>query len=80
MTDVWFLSIPKFIYLVGYIDRSNSMLLQMLSSTSSHLTVSCFLTVGNARLFGLEKDLGITSGQYNMVLTSFFFTYALFEM
>lgn len=39
-----------------------------------------FSAVGNARLFGLEADLNITPGQYNMVLTSFFFTYALFEM
>ena len=36
--------------------------------------------VGNARLYGLEKELKITSNQYNIALTIFFFPYALFEV
>ncbi len=36
--------------------------------------------IGNARLYGLEKELKLTSQQYNMALTVFFFPYALFEV
>ncbi|KAI4526357.1 MFS general substrate transporter [Schizophyllum commune Loenen D] len=35
--------------------------------------------VGNAKLYGLEKDLGITDRQYLIALTVFFFPYALLE-
>ncbi|SNX84436.1 related to allantoate permease [Melanopsichium pennsylvanicum] len=41
----------------------------------------CVLSaIGNARLYGLEKELNITSDQYNIALTVFFFPYALFEV
>lgn len=36
--------------------------------------------IGNARLYGLEKELNLTSQQYNLALTIFFFPYALFEV
>ncbi|SPO25664.1 related to allantoate permease [Ustilago trichophora] len=36
--------------------------------------------IGNARLYGLEKELKLTSEQYNLALTVFFFPYALFEV
>ena len=36
--------------------------------------------IGNARLYGLEKELKLTSDQYNIALTVFFFPYALFEV
>jgi MFS family permease len=36
--------------------------------------------IGNARLYGLEKELKLSSQQYNMALTVFFFPYALFEV
>ncbi|TRM66434.1 major facilitator superfamily domain-containing protein [Schizophyllum amplum] len=35
--------------------------------------------VGNAKLYGLEADLGITDTQYLVALTVFFFPYALLE-
>ncbi|KAL1719583.1 major facilitator superfamily domain-containing protein [Schizophyllum commune] len=35
--------------------------------------------VGNAKLYGLEKDLGVTDRQYLIALTVFFFPYALLE-
>ncbi|KAI4160580.1 MAG: hypothetical protein LQ342_005601 [Letrouitia transgressa] len=35
--------------------------------------------IGNARLDGLESDLGITSGQYNAALSVFFVSYSLAE-
>lgn len=35
--------------------------------------------VGNARLYNLERDLGINDNQYFIALTLFFFPYSLFE-
>lgn len=36
--------------------------------------------IGNAKIEGLQEDLGLTDDQYNMCLTVFFFTYAAFEV
>ncbi|KAH8997890.1 MFS general substrate transporter [Lactarius hatsudake] len=37
-------------------------------------------SIGNARLYGMQKDLNITDKQYLVALTVFFFPYALFEV
>lgn len=36
--------------------------------------------IGNAKVAGMNEDLGLTGPQYNMALTVFFFPYALFEV
>ncbi|KAK5046504.1 hypothetical protein LTR84_008307 [Exophiala bonariae] len=36
--------------------------------------------IGNAKLFGLEKSLGLKGNQYNTALCVFFVTYVLFEV
>ncbi|PKS06826.1 hypothetical protein jhhlp_006902 [Lomentospora prolificans] len=36
--------------------------------------------IGNAKIEGLQEDLGMTPDQYNWCLTVFFFTYAAFEV
>lgn len=36
--------------------------------------------IGNARVAGMNVDLGLTPAQYNICLTVFFFPYALFEV
>ncbi|KEZ46290.1 hypothetical protein SAPIO_CDS1211 [Scedosporium apiospermum] len=36
--------------------------------------------IGNARLAGLEKDLGMAGDQYNVALTIFFVSYIVFEV
>ncbi|PWZ01220.1 MFS general substrate transporter [Testicularia cyperi] len=36
--------------------------------------------IGNARLYGLEDELGLSSQQFNLTLTIFYFPYALFEV
>ncbi|RFU74902.1 major facilitator superfamily transporter [Trichoderma arundinaceum] len=36
--------------------------------------------IGNAKIEGLQEDLGLTPGQYNWCLTVFFFTYCAFEV
>lgn len=38
------------------------------------------VNIGNARIFGLEKDLGLTGTQYNTALTIFFVPYVIFEV
>lgn len=35
--------------------------------------------IGNARLAGLEDDIGMKTGDYNLALTIFFISYAVFE-
>lgn len=37
-------------------------------------------SIGNAKLYGLEQDLHISDTQYNIALTIFFFSYAIFEV
>lgn len=36
--------------------------------------------IGNAKVAGMNEDLGLSGFQYNMVLTVFFFPYSLFEV
>lgn len=36
--------------------------------------------IGNAKIEGLQEDLGMTDDQYNWCLTAFFFTYVVFEI
>ncbi|KAF8167777.1 major facilitator superfamily domain-containing protein [Crassisporium funariophilum] len=36
-------------------------------------------SIGNAKLYNLENDIGINDGQYLIALTVFFFPYAIFE-
>lgn len=36
--------------------------------------------IGNAKIEGLQEDLGLKSYEYNWCLTAFFFTYAAFEV
>jgi hypothetical protein len=37
-------------------------------------------SIGNAKLYNLEKDLHIIDSQYLIALTVFFFPYSLFEV
>lgn len=36
--------------------------------------------IGNAKIEGMNEDLGLSSTQYNTVLSIFFVTYIIFEM
>ncbi|KAG0287258.1 hypothetical protein BGZ98_004735 [Dissophora globulifera] len=38
------------------------------------------VNIGNARLFGLEDDVKLSDGQYNIALAAFFLSYCIFEM
>lgn len=38
------------------------------------------MNIGNARLYGLEKDLGMAGNDYQVALSLLFVTYILFEL
>ncbi|KAI2635930.1 major facilitator superfamily domain-containing protein [Xylaria nigripes] len=47
------------------------------------LYLLCFLdrgNIGNAKIEGLQEDLGLSNDQYNLCLTAFFLTYSFFEV
>ena len=72
----WYL-VPwlSFLYLLSFLDRTsigNAKVRRPMSTGMSLLTV--------AQLYGLEKSLNIDDNQYNIALTIFFFSYALFEV
>ncbi|KAI1100329.1 putative MFS transporter [Jackrogersella minutella] len=51
--------------------------------TVSLLYLFCFIdrsNIGNARLAGLEADLGMSGNDYNMLLSIFFVSYIVFEV
>ncbi|EED14792.1 MFS transporter, putative [Talaromyces stipitatus ATCC 10500] len=51
--------------------------------TVAILYLFCFIdraNIGNARLAGFEKDLGLKGNDYNIVLTIFFVAYIVFEI
>jgi len=51
--------------------------------TVALLYLFCFIdraNIGNAKLAGLEKDLGLTGYDYNTVLSVFYISYILFEI
>lgn len=55
----------------------------MIVPTVSVLYLFCFIdraNIGNARLAGLERDLGLTGYDYNILLTVFYISYILFEI
>ncbi|KAI0407240.1 MFS transporter [Xylaria palmicola] len=55
----------------------------MVVPTVSILYLFCFIdraNIGNARLAGFEKDLGLTGDGYNTVLSIFYVSYIIFEI
>jgi sugar phosphate permease len=51
--------------------------------TISLLYLFCFIdraNIGNAKLAGLEEDLGLTGNDYNAVLSIFYISYIIFEI
>ncbi|KAI0004373.1 putative MFS transporter [Xylariaceae sp. FL0662B] len=55
----------------------------MIVPTVSLLYLFCFIdraNIGNARLAGLERDLGMRGNDYNVLLSVFYISYILFEI
>jgi MFS family permease len=66
-----------FLYLVAFIDRSNSKSL-CLEHGISRADLSA--SVGNAKIAGLNDDLGLHGLQYNAAVTLFYVPYTLLEV
>lgn len=49
-------------------------------STLYLLLFLCRQNIGNAKTYGLEKDLGLSTQNYQLALTFFFFTYSVFDI
>lgn len=78
--DLRLIPVLALLYLLSFLDRRCSFLFL------SHLSLTLSLTtipggnIGNAKIEGLQEDLGLQSFEYNWCLTAFFFTYAAFEV
>lgn len=66
--------------LLGLISRSVGIGCDMIMSARIvNPSFVCSTNIGNAKIDGLAKDLGMTADQYNATLTIFFVSYSVFE-
>lgn len=76
--DLYVVPIVSLLYLLCFIDRANigkfSDPLRLITNRELRLSK------GNARLAGLEKDLGLKGYDFNIVLSVFYISYALLEV
>lgn len=72
--DLYILPIVVLLYLFSFLDRG-----VLAVRYTSTITLTCGLTVniGNARLYGLEEDLGLTGNQYQVAVSILFVTYCV---
>lgn len=73
--DYRLVPILALLYLVAFIDRSNSMCLAACRRGFANAVV-----VGNANIAGLSRDLNMHGLQYNTAVTLFFVPYTLLEV
>ena len=74
--DRHILPIVMLLYVFSFLDRYVT-----LSILLSHIfLIVKSVNIGNARLYGLEEDLGLKANQYQTALSLLFITYALFEV
>lgn len=78
--DLRLIPVLALLYLLSFLDRESTFIrplsLPMPISNKSRLGGN----IGNAKIEGLQEDLGLRSYEYNWCLTAFFFTYAAFEV
>lgn len=78
--DMMIVPTVALLYLFCFIDRAN------IGKPSLHHSKTCRRVQvtdrepGNARLAGLEKDLGLVKNDYNALLSVFYISYILFEI
>lgn len=65
------------LYLFCFIDRAN---IVRLSTSTIEQFRSLIRYQGNAKIAGLEKELGLTGYDYNAVLSVFYISYIVFEI
>lgn len=72
--DLHILPFVVLLYLFSFLDRGECFSLDSRRiNTDSHLTVN----IGNARLYGLEEDLGLVGDQYQIAVSILFVTYCV---
>ncbi|KAK1228308.1 hypothetical protein PQX77_008653 [Marasmius sp. AFHP31] len=76
--DLRLLPILGSMYCMSFLDRGASVVLVSFDYCYS-LRGGWKGNIGNARLQGLEADLGLVGNQYNIALTMFFIPYCIFE-
>lgn len=74
--DAWLIPWLCLLYLLSFLDRTNIGMLAINTKDLLHLLTT---STGNARLAGMEDDLGMGGHDYNNTLTIFFISYALAE-
>lgn len=74
--DLWLVPWLSFLYLLSFLDRT--------SIGNAKVSPRCYHhnspLIHPWQLYGLETDLKINDTQYNIALTIFFFSYAIFEV
>jgi hypothetical protein len=75
--DKRLLPLLALLYLLAFLDRGNS---ESPCTNVARTELIVLSAVGNARTLGMQKDLSLTDGQWNICLTIFFFPYSLFEV
>lgn len=75
--DLYVVPTVSILYLFCFIDRANIGLCEFSRHIHRNHTD---VVVGNAKLAGLEKDLGLKGNDYNVVLSIFYVSYILFEI
>ena len=74
--DMRLIPMLALLYLLSFLDSKSSYVM----NKTSNLTHPAGGNIGNAKIEGLQEDLGMQADQYNWCLTIFFFSYAAFEV
>ncbi|OAQ99677.1 hypothetical protein LLEC1_05216 [Akanthomyces lecanii] len=77
--DLCIVPIVAILYLFCFIDRANLGTLPSATVPNS-LRNHCSLCAGNAKIAGMDKDLGMKGYDYNMIISIFYISYILFEI
>jgi hypothetical protein len=71
--DIYILPFVVLLYLFSFLDRGTLHPLREISVANCVTIVN----IGNARLYGLEKDLGLVGDQYQVAVSILFVTYCV---
>jgi hypothetical protein len=75
--DLFIIPTVSLMYLFCFIDRAN---IGAYIAYHHYLAQLITVEIGNAKLAGFEKDLGLEGLDYNIVLSVFFVSYIVFEI
>lgn len=70
--DMWIVPPVMLLYLLSFLDRGT------LATKSNN--ANSLVNIGNARLYGMEEDLGLEGNQYQTAVSILFVTYILSEL